>query len=98
MRTAIQLLTVVCLSTWLGRYSLANEFVHIPAGEFDSVIPEGEGDNRVAVADFFIQEAPVTNAEFMRFVLHHQLVNKLRLLRVSLESFVRCLDNTNTST
>ena len=71
MRTAIQLLTVVCLSTWLGRYSLANEFVHIPAGEFDSVIPEGEGDNRVAVADFFIQEAPVTNAEFMRFVLHH---------------------------
>ena len=59
------------LSVSFGQYSLANEFVHIPGGEFRSVIPEGEDDNLVAVADFLMQEAPVTNAEFMRFVLHH---------------------------
>jgi len=43
----------------------------VPGGEFRSVIPEREGDNRIAVGDFFIHEAPVTNAEFLRFVLHH---------------------------
>jgi formylglycine-generating enzyme required for sulfatase activity len=51
--------------------SQANDFVYIPGGEFRSVIPEGEGDNTIAVADFLVQEAPVTNAEFLRFVLHH---------------------------
>ncbi len=45
--------------------------MHIPGGEIRSVIPEGEGDNLVAVADFSMQETPVTNAEFLRFVLHH---------------------------
>jgi formylglycine-generating enzyme required for sulfatase activity len=53
-----------------AQHSQASEFVHIPGGEFRSVIPEGEGDNLVAVADFLVQEAPVTNAEFLRFVLH----------------------------
>ncbi len=62
---------MVSLSVSLGQYSFANEFVQIPGGEFRSVIPEGENDNLVAVADFLMQEAPVTNAEFMRFVLHH---------------------------
>jgi formylglycine-generating enzyme required for sulfatase activity len=61
----------VSLSAGLGQYSFANEFVHIPGGEIRSVIPEGEGDNLIIVEDFSIQEAPVTNAEFMRFVLHH---------------------------
>jgi len=71
MRIFIELFTIVSLSAGLAQYSFANEFVHIPGGEFSSVIPEAKGDNRVAVADFFMQEAPVTNAEFMRFVLHH---------------------------
>ncbi len=71
MRIFIELFTIVSLSAGLAQYLFANEFVHIPGGEFSSVIPEAEGDNRVAVADFFMQEAPVTNAEFMRFVLHH---------------------------
>lgn len=44
--------------------------MHIPGGEFRSVIPEAEGDNLIAVADFLVQEAPVTNAEFLQFVLH----------------------------
>ena len=71
MRIFIQLFVVVSLSAGFAKYSFANEFVHIPGGEFRSVIPEGEGDNRVAVADFLVQEAPVTNAEFLRFVLYH---------------------------
>jgi formylglycine-generating enzyme required for sulfatase activity len=52
-------------------YAQAGEFVPIPGGEFRSVIPEAEGDNHVAVADFLLQEVPVTNAEFLRFVLHN---------------------------
>ena len=71
MRIFIQLFVALSLSAGFAKYSLANEFVRIPGGEFRSVIPEGEGDNRVAVAGFLVQEAPVTNAEFLRFVLHH---------------------------
>ncbi len=71
MRVFIQLFIVASLSAGLAKYSSANEFVHIPGGEFRSVIPEDQGDNLVAVADFLVQEAPVTNAEFLRFVLHH---------------------------
>ncbi len=70
MRIFIQLFVVVSLSAGFAKYPFANEFVHIPGGEFRSVIPEGEGDNHIAVADFALQEAPVTNAEFLRFVLH----------------------------
>ncbi len=65
------LLAVVSLSAGIAQHSFANEFVRIPGGEFKSVIPEEEGDNLIAVADFLMQEAPVTNSEFMRFVLHH---------------------------
>jgi sulfatase modifying factor 1 len=71
MRFFAQFLVVVSLFAGLEKDSFANEFVRIPGGEFRSVIPEGEGDNLVAVAEFLIQEAPVTNAEFLRFVLHN---------------------------
>ena len=71
MRVVFGIFAVVVLFTGLGQHSLASEFVHISGGEFRSVIPEGEDDNRVAVADFLVQETPVTNAEFLRFVLHH---------------------------
>ncbi len=71
MRISIKLFAIVALSAGLVQASIADEFVRIPGGEFRSVIPEGEGDNRIAVAEFFMQEAPVTNAEFLRFVLHH---------------------------
>ncbi len=70
MRIITLLFAVVSLSAGLARNSVANEFVHIRGGEFRSVIPEVEGDNLVTVADFLMQEAPVTNAEFLRFVLH----------------------------
>ena len=71
MRIFIRLFIVASLSSGIAKYSVANEFVHIPGGEIRSVIPEGEGDNLVAVANFSVQKTPVTNAEFLRFVLHH---------------------------
>jgi len=71
VRLLIPLFIVTPLSAGFTEHSLANEFVHIPGGEFRSVIPEAEGDNLVAVADFSVQEAPVTNAEFLRYVLYN---------------------------
>jgi len=55
-----------------GQAADAGAFVDVPGGEFRSVIPEGDGDKFVSVADFTIQDAPVTNADFLRFVLHHR--------------------------
>ncbi len=70
MRDFISLIAIVVVSTGFAQQSRAGEFVDIPGGDFRSVIPEGEGDNLIAVADFEIQDAPVTNAEYLRFVLH----------------------------
>ena len=71
MHAFIGLFAAAALLAGPAQESYASDFVHIPGGEFRSVIPEGEGDNLIAVADFFVQEAPVTNAEFLRFVLHY---------------------------
>ena len=71
MRHFTGLIALAALFSGVAQHSQANEFVRIPGGEFRSVIPEGQGDNLIAVADFQVQEAPVTNAEFLRFVLHH---------------------------
>ncbi len=54
-----------------GQAADAGAFVDVLGGEFRSVIPEGDGDKSVTVADFTIQDAPVTNADFLKFVLHH---------------------------
>ncbi len=71
MRVFIHITAVMALLTGIAHHSQASEFVHIPGGEFRSVIPEADGDNLIAVADFLVQEAPVTNAEFLQFVLYH---------------------------
>ncbi len=71
MGRVIQLAVVGFLSAGLTDDVAANEYVHIPGGDFRSVIPEAEGDNLVTVVDFAAQETPVTNAEFLRFVMHH---------------------------
>ena len=70
MRVFVAPFIVTVLFAGLAQYSQATEFVRVPGGEFRSVIPEAEGDNLISVADFLVQEAPVTNAEFLRFVLH----------------------------
>ena len=49
----------------------ANDFVPVPGGEFRSVVPVEENNNLVEVDDFFLQESPVTNGDFLRFVLQH---------------------------
>ena len=54
-----------------GQAAVMGAYVDVPGGEFKSVIPEGGSDKFVTVADFAIQDAPVTNADFLRFVLHH---------------------------
>lgn len=48
-----------------------NDFVLIPAGELTSVVPVEEGNNVAIIDDFFLQASPVTNAEFLRFLLYH---------------------------
>jgi len=65
-----QQLAVVVLVAGFAQQSTASEFVPIPGGNFRSVIPETEADNLIHVDDFRLQDAPVTNAEFLRFVLH----------------------------
>ena len=71
MRSLYGIVACAALFAGLEQASQANEFVHIPGGQIRSVIPEGDGDNLIAVAGFQVQEAPVTNAEFLRFVLYH---------------------------
>lgn len=63
----------VAAAIMLGAIGIAHasEFVHIPAGSFRSVVPVEEGNNFVEVDEFYLQAAPVTNAEFLRFVLYN---------------------------
>jgi sulfatase modifying factor 1 len=71
MRETTRLICVTVFTVACSTASHASEFVDIPGGEFRSVIPEVAGDNLVAVAAFSIEQLPVTNAEFLRFLLHH---------------------------
>ncbi|MBT6208749.1 MAG: formylglycine-generating enzyme family protein [Woeseia sp.] len=47
-----------------------NQFIRIEGGDFRSVIPVDESNNLATVSDFYLQQSPVTNAEFLRFVLY----------------------------
>lgn len=73
MSVLIHSFAALALLTGIAQTSQASEFVHIPGGEFRSVIPEAEGDNLIAVDAFLLQETPVTNAEFMQFVMHNEV-------------------------
>jgi sulfatase modifying factor 1 len=70
MRNLHSLMIVLCFAFGIAQNTFANGFVQIPGGEFESVIPEAEGDNLIQVNGFYLQESPVTNADFLRFVLH----------------------------
>ncbi|MCH8134785.1 MAG: formylglycine-generating enzyme family protein [Proteobacteria bacterium] len=72
MRVFIHIFAVLAWLSGIAQHSHGSEFVHIPGGEFRSVIPQAEGDNLIEVAEFLVQEAPVTNGEFLQFVLHHE--------------------------
>jgi sulfatase modifying factor 1 len=64
-------LVFVLMLAAAGRAAEMDVFVDVPGGEFRSVIPEGDSDKFVTVADFTLQDAPVTNADFLKFVLYH---------------------------
>lgn len=70
MRDLVYTIAVLAVLAGFAQLAQASEFVQISGGEFRSVIPEAEGDNLIAVDDFLVQDTPVTNAEFLRFVLH----------------------------
>ncbi|HEX6928843.1 MAG TPA: SUMF1/EgtB/PvdO family nonheme iron enzyme, partial [Gammaproteobacteria bacterium] len=44
---------------------------HIPAGSFRSVLPLVEGVDDVAIGEFLLARTPVTNREFLAFVVRH---------------------------
>jgi sulfatase modifying factor 1 len=71
MRYLIRLITALSLITVVVSLARADDFVFVPGGNFESVVPEAEGDNNVSVPEFWLQESPVTNAEFLRFVLYN---------------------------
>lgn len=48
-----------------------NGFVHIPSGEFRSVLKYEDVTGPVKVTAFELMQMPVSNAEFMAFVLKH---------------------------
>jgi formylglycine-generating enzyme len=50
---------------------VAAERLPIVAGDFRSVLPTGVADPWTHVAGFRLDKRPVTNAEFLSFVLHH---------------------------
>ncbi len=58
-------ITIACVAT-----AQANDFVAVPGGEFRSVVPVEVGNNQVNVASFELQATPVTNADFLRFVMY----------------------------
>ena len=49
----------------------ATEHAAISGGAFSSVLPQGEGNGRVAVGPFELDRHPVTNAQFLEFVRTH---------------------------
>lgn len=63
------LITWTCLCA--TNVAFADAFARIEGGEFKSVVPEAEGDNLVRVDEFWMHKTPVTNAEFLRFVLYN---------------------------
>ena len=69
MRTEILIACTVLCAT--AHSTDAAEFVRIQGGEFESVVPEAEGDNVVSVEGFWMHDAPVTDAEYLRFVLYN---------------------------
>jgi len=49
----------------------AADYVPLPGGPFRSVLPTGDGSERVTVERFWMRATPVTNGEFRRFAQAH---------------------------
>ncbi len=64
MRRWLCIAAVLC-----GTAAAAPEHAAISGGKFSSVLPQGPGNEPVEVASFKLDRHPVTNAEFLAFVL-----------------------------
>jgi formylglycine-generating enzyme required for sulfatase activity len=64
MRHLLLIAAVLC-----GTAAAASEHAAIGGGQFSSVLPQGPGNEPVTVAPFKLDRHPVTNAEFLAFVL-----------------------------
>ena len=64
----VALLALVCLMATSGR---AQERVSIGGGEFASVLPAGDAQALTHVDAFRLDRRPVTNAEYLAFVIKH---------------------------
>jgi formylglycine-generating enzyme required for sulfatase activity len=65
MKIMATLAMLVCTTAAAGR------MVSIPGGDFLSVLPTGGADKMTRVVSFKMDPTPVTNGEFLNFVLHH---------------------------
>jgi formylglycine-generating enzyme required for sulfatase activity len=68
MKSAI----TVLLTCAIGAAAAAAELLPIGPGEFSSVVPSGDAAPSVHVGRFMLERRPVTNAEFLAYVLHHR--------------------------
>lgn len=56
-------------AVWCGAAAAASEHATLSGGQFSSVLPQGPENKPVTVAPFRLDREPVTNAEFLAFVL-----------------------------
>jgi len=67
MRVLAILMALTC-----SMVAVAGEMVTIGGGNFLSVLPTGVADKTTHVGTFRMDRAPVTNGEFLDFVIHHR--------------------------
>jgi formylglycine-generating enzyme len=60
------------LALFVGVSAAAADTINVRGRDFVSVLPTGETDQVTHVHDFGMDRAPVTNAEFLDFALHHR--------------------------
>ena len=67
---------------WSAAAIAAADQVTLPAAEFASTLPQGEGRTSVELARFALDRQPVTNAEFLEFVRAHPQWRRDRIARL----------------
>ncbi|MFI4889352.1 MAG: formylglycine-generating enzyme family protein [Steroidobacterales bacterium] len=63
--------TLLCLLVCMAGACPAGQRLPVGPGDFSSVLPSGAPDQPVHVARFNLDRRPVTNAEFLAFVIGH---------------------------
>lgn len=71
MRTQFYCIVLLALATSAASAGATTGYVVIPGGSFRSVLPVAENQNTVAVSQFELATRPVTNREYLEFILRH---------------------------